>query len=104
MMMDRGIFRHAKVTTEKERFDPLEEGRVSCHHIYKFAVLRAGLAHNYLAVFLHDLRLDLARMFIHQGFQRGLSGNDSGTNFLHTSWTETVSLARKTQRRRAAFV
>jgi hypothetical protein len=31
-------------------------------------VLRAGLAHDHLTVLFDDLGLDLARMFIHQGF------------------------------------
>src|SRR5687767_14416484 len=103
-MMNRLIFRYAKVATKKEGFNTLEEGRVGGHHVYELAVLRTGLTHYDLAVLFNDLCFDLTRMFIHQGFERGLARDNSSSNFFHTGWTEAVSFARKPKRRGAAFI
>src|SRR6185436_16013208 len=103
-MMDRSVLSHAKVSSEEERLDAFEEGRVSCHHIDKLAMLWTGLAHYHLTVLFYDLRFNLTRMFIHQGFERRLAGDDCRANFLYTGRTEAVSLPRKPERWRTAFV
>ncbi len=84
--MDVFVFSSAKVASEEKRFNPLEKRRISCHHVNKLAVLRTGLAHDDLSVLFHDLRFDFARMFIHQGFERGFAGNHGVANFLDAAW------------------
>src|SRR5919106_1229320 len=102
--MDVRIFSSAKVASEEERFNPLEKRGISCHHINKLAVLRAGFAHYHLAVLFNDLSFDFARMFIHQRFERGFSADHCVANLFDATWTKTVSFAWEAKRRRGALV
>ncbi len=47
-------------------FDPLQALRVPRHHVFDPPVLRALFLHPHFAVPLHDLRLDLAVVPVHQ--------------------------------------
>jgi hypothetical protein len=69
MMMNMVVLGGFKITSKKERFDPLEEIGVRCKNVFKFAVCRAGFPHQDLAVFLDDLSFDLAGMGVHQNVQ-----------------------------------
>jgi hypothetical protein len=103
-MMNVLVFGGAEVATEEERLDALEKRRVGRHHVFELAVLRAGLAHDDLAVLFDDLRLDFARMLVHQRFERRLAGDDGVANFFYAARTKTVGLAREAERRSTAFV
>ena len=98
------IFSSAKVTTKEERLDAREKSRVSRHHVFKLAVLRASLAHEYLTVVFDDLRFDLTRMLVHQGLERDRAGDHGVANFFYAGWTETVCLAWETEWRCTALV
>jgi hypothetical protein len=102
--MNVGIFRRAKIAPEKERFDTLQKFRVGRHHVRKLAVFGAGLTHDDLTVFFQNLCLDFARMLVHQGFERGLAGDDGGADFLNAARAQRICLAREAQRRRGALV
>ena len=65
VLMHVRIFGGLKVTTEEERFNPLEKRRVRGHHVDKLAVFRASLAHDNATVLFHNLCFDFARMLIH---------------------------------------
>src|SRR5687768_10741753 len=102
--MDVGVFSSAEVASKEKRFNPPEKRRVSCHHVNKLAVLRAGLAHDHLSVLFHNLRFDFARMFVHQGLESGFAADDRVANFLDAMWTKAVGLAREAERWRGALV
>src|SRR5882672_9438243 len=104
MAMDVRIFSSAKVASEEERLDPLQERGIGCHHVDKLAVLRAGLAHHHLSVLFHDLGLDFARMLVHQRFESGFAADNGVANFFDATRTKTVGLAWEAERRRGAFV
>src|SRR5439155_7686486 len=104
MVVYCGVFRNAEVAPKEERLNSSQELRIGSHHVFKLSVFRTVLLHDDLTILFENLGLNLARVFIHQGFQSSLSGDNGITNFLYTSWAKTVSLARKTERRRRSFV
>src|SRR5215510_5493660 len=104
MVMNILVFGGAEVATEEERLNPLQKSRISRHYVFKLPVLRAVLSHHYLAVSFENLRLKLTWMLMHQGFQRNLTRDNRIADFFYTGRTETVCLAWKTKRWRAAFV
>lgn len=104
MVMNVLIFSYAEIASEEEGFDAFEKRGVSRHHVNELAVLGAGLAHDNLAVLFDDLRFDFTWMLVHQSFERRLAGNYRGANLLYASGAQTVSLARKSQRRSGAFI
>ena len=104
MMMDVLVFSSAEVASEEERFDPLEERRVSRHHVNKLAVLRTGLAHDHLSVLFDYLSFDFAWMLIHQRLERRLAADDGVANFLDATRTKTVSLTWESERRRGSLI
>jgi hypothetical protein len=87
MPMDVRIFGGAKVATKEKRFDPLEKCRISCHHVNKLAVLRTGLAHDYLSVLFYYLSFDFAWMLIHQRLERCLAADDGVADFFDATRT-----------------
>jgi hypothetical protein len=68
-----GIFGRAEIPPKEERLDSPQELRVDRHYIFKLTVLWTVLPHDYAAIFFKDLRLDFARVFKHQGFERCLT-------------------------------
>src|SRR5687768_16013670 len=104
MMMHVLVFCYAEVASEEERFDTLEKRGVSRHHVNELAVLRAGLAHDNLAILFDDLRFDFTWMLMHQSFKGRLAGNYSVANLFHAGGTQTVGLAREAERRSGAFI
>src|SRR5829696_3704504 len=103
-MMNVFVFGRAKVTTKEERLDTLEKRGIGRHHIFELPVLRTILSHHDLAIVFDDLRFDLAGMLVHQRLERDRAGDHGIANFFYAGWTETVSLAWKTEWRSAAFV
>ena len=104
VMMDVLVLCSLKIAAVKERFDALEKLRIGRHHIDKLAVRRAGLFHHDLAVFLDDLRLDLAGMRIHQDLKRNRLIDHALANLLDAGRAQRIGLTRKTERRSCALV
>src|ERR1700741_5335501 len=98
-MMNVRILGSLKVASKKERFNALEESRISCHHVDKLAMLRTGLAHYDLSVLFNNLCFDLARMFVHQRFERGLAADDSVADLFHAARAKAVGFPREAERR-----
>jgi len=91
------------VTARVLRFDPTEKTGVHGHHVFVVAVQRAILHHPDLAVAFHNLRFDLADLFMHQVAPIFLSIDDRFARFLHTCGTQRIRLPRETQRRLGLF-
>src|SRR5262249_13684732 len=67
------------------------------------AVLRAVFHHPDLAVALHDLRLDLADLLMHQVAPVFCALDDRFARFFHAGGAERICLPRKAQRRLGLF-
>ena len=99
VMMNVLVLGGLEIAAEKERLDPLQKLRVSREHVHKLAVRRARLSHDYLAVLLDDLGLDLARMSVHQDVQRDVAGDDAVANRLDAGRAKRIGLSRESKRR-----
>src|SRR5437762_12947348 len=87
------VFGRAKVASEKQRLDPFQERRIGCHHVFKEPMLRASLAHYDATVVFNNLRLDLARMGVHQSLDRRRAVDHRGTYFLDAARAERIGRA-----------
>src|SRR5436853_2451647 len=95
--MNLFIFSRPEISAEEERFYTAQKFGVGRHYVLKLAVLRADFAHDDLTLIFKNLRLNLARMLVHQSFKRSLAGNDGTANFLDAARAKRIGLARKAQ-------
>src|SRR5215510_3194149 len=82
----------------------LEELRIVRHDVFEVAVLLAVLDHEYLAVALDNLSLDLADLFVQQDFVLQFPVDDLLTNLGDALRTQRICGARPAQWRFSLLV
>src|SRR5439155_14593217 len=102
--VDVFVFRAPEVSAKEETFNTAGEVRVGGENILKRPVFLARLAHEDSTVFLYDLRLDFARVFVSQQGQVGIPIDDGGAYFGHTARAKGVCDSGKTEGRGRAFI
>jgi len=102
--VDAFVFRAPEVSAKEETFNTAGEVRVGGENILKRPVFLARLAHEDSTVFLYDLRLDFARVFVSQQGQVGIPIDDGGAYFGHTARAKGVCDSWKTEGRGRAFI
>jgi len=97
-MMQLLVIVGADIAARKNLFQVLEEVGVDGHHVFKVAVLRTVLHHQDLAVALDDLRLDLARLLVHQDLDRQFAVDDLLANLGNALGAERIRGAGPAER------